>query len=263
MNKMTSFVVAALALAACGDDKKAPDAFQHTDTPPGDTINIPPPPTPGAQIDRMGRPAINTALDHVFDVSSTAAGSAKDAYNQDSAKGTWPATYVNEFAHNLAILDALDDNGTTSVCGNQALYNGVAAGGGSAAACPGSACSYNTLAAVLADDQLYVDTSKGDCKFFLAVEFGVVTTLGNTTCGGRAPDYDVIDTVYTAVSAGVAGFDSMFNPAFGDNVPAHTDYLGHCLTTTSQKCTGENDASCPSGETCVLDFPFLGPPHNP
>ncbi len=263
MNKMTSFVVVALALAACGDDKKAPDAFSHIDTPPGDTLSIPTPPTPGAQIDRMGRPAINTALNHVFDTDPTSQGSNKDAYNQDSAKGTWPGTYLNEFAHNLALFDALDDNGTTSVCGNQALYNGVSTGGGTAMTCPGTTCSYNTLATVLADDELYLDTRKGDCKFFLAVEFGAVTGMGNTTCGGRAPDYDVIDTVYTAVSYGVAGFDAMFHPAFGDNVTAHTDYLAHCSTTTSQTCTGENDTSCPAGETCLPQFPFLGPPHNP
>src|SRR6185369_12071168 len=45
--------------------------------------SIPPPPVIGAQIDRFGRPVVNTALNHAFDPDETAAGLAKDAYNQD------------------------------------------------------------------------------------------------------------------------------------------------------------------------------------
>ncbi len=242
MKIMHFFTVAALALAACGDDKGAPDAPKSIDSPPADAINIPPPPTPGAQIDRMGRPAVNTALNHTFDVNATAKGSAKDAYNQDGGAGTWSTTYLNEFAKNLAVLDALDTTTTQTGCGNQVCYNGQSGGcpggGGSAMTCPGANCSYNFLAGVLADDQLYVDTSKTECKFYLAVEFGVVTGLGHSTCGGRGIDYDVIDFSYTALAIGASGFsnDGNFTPAFGDGVGPHTD------TTPT--------------------FPFLGPPHN-
>lgn len=254
---------ALLVVAACGDDKAKPDAPKPIDAPPIDSVSIPTPPTPGAQIDRMGRPAVNTALNHVFDTDPTAAGSAKDAYNADGGAGTWTTTYLNEFAKNLAILDALD-----GMCGDQVCYNGPAGcpgGGGSAMTCPGATCSYNFMASVLADDQLYVDTRKTDCEFYLAVEFGAVTGLGNDTCGGRAPDYDVIDFSYTALAIGQGGFsnDGKFTPAFGDGVPPHTDYLGNCSTTTATKCWGENDhTSCPTGETCVPQFPFLGAPHN-
>ncbi|MGE5185113.1 MAG: hypothetical protein ACM31C_23755 [Acidobacteriota bacterium] len=254
-----------LALAACGDDKAKPDAFSHIDSPMIDALNIPPAPTPGAQIDRMGRPAVNTALNHVFDTDMTAEGSAKDAYNADGGAGTWQTTYLNEFAKNLAILDALDTTLTATGCKNQVGYNGNAGGGGSAMACPGATCSYNFMSGVLADDELYLDTAKTTCKFYLAVEFGVVSGLGNDTCGGRAPDYDVIDFSYTALAVGIAGFstDGNYVPAFGDGVPAHTDTLGTCSTTTTTTCAGENDkTSCPTGETCVPQFPFLGPPHN-
>ncbi len=265
MKNLHLFAVALLAVAACGDDKGAPDAPKHIDAPSPDALTMPPPPTPGSQIDRMGRPAINTALNHVLDTDPTAKGSAKDAYNADAAAGTWTTTYLNEFAKNLAVFDALDTTTTATGCGNQVCYNGnCPAGGGAAMTCPGATCSYNFMATVLADDQLYLDTSKNLCQFYLAVEFGVVTTMGNLTCGGRAPDYDVIDFSYSALAIGVTGFstDGKFTPAFGDKVGPHTDYLAHCSTTTTQTCTGENDTSCPTGETCEPQFPFLGQPHN-
>lgn len=238
------FAATGLALFACGDDKAKPDAPIHHDAPNPDAPAAPPAPPIGAQIDRMGRPAINTALNHTFDLSASATGSAKDAYNVDSAQGTWTTTYVAEFAKNLGIFDALDMGyqcaagvcmGSASFqgCGNQVLYNGGVAGSA-------SPTSYTTLAGVLADDELYLDTSKGECKFFLAVEFGYVTTLGHSTCGGRAPSYDVVDYVYTAVSTGTSGFtvDGNYTPAIGDGVSKHADV---------------DDAN----------FPFLGAPHNP
>src|SRR5438045_6193332 len=41
----------------------------------------PAPPALGAQIDRMGRPAINTALNNTFNADAASKGKAKDAYN--------------------------------------------------------------------------------------------------------------------------------------------------------------------------------------
>ena len=247
------FAVAALSLTACGDNIKA-----ASDGPTGDTgsgsNNPPAPPTLGSQIDRMGRPTINTALNHVFDPTA-AAGSAKTAYNQDESVGTWPQTWAPKFAPNLAILDAIDTglcgNGlcetisaetnatcaidcptagainTTDACGNQAFYMASA---GSAA--------YLPLASVLADDPLYLETSKSTCAGYLAVEFFTqVIGIPSSTCGGRAPSYDVIDTTYTLASIGVKGFDpTTFAPAFHDGASAHTDI---------------SDAT----------FPFLGAPH--
>ena len=46
-------------------------------------------PALGAQIDRLGRPAINTVLNHGFDGSASSAGAAKDAYNADGSPGGW------------------------------------------------------------------------------------------------------------------------------------------------------------------------------
>jgi hypothetical protein len=185
-------------------------------------------------MDRLGRPAINTALNHGFD---PAGGPAKDAYNQDGSPGGWAAAYTANFAGNLGILDVLDTgltctNGACSAenaptlsdgCGNQAFYNGALLGSGSADA---SATSYTTLATVLADDQLYLDTTKTLAELstthqgYLAVELNAYGMIPNTVGGGRAPTMDVIDTTYTAVAIGVRGFDASndFKPAFGDGV---------------------------------------------
>lgn len=262
--KTSILIVIGLLLVACGDNKDRPDARQSPDGPPADAqcSNCPAAPALGTtQIDRMGRPAINTALNHGFAAGAT---SFKDMYNADKDIATWQTTWTPEFMHNAAIIDVLDGgicgNGlcettnsagvpesnancpadcptTTTVpgrvgCGNQVLYNGNASGGGAA-----MATSYQTLTGILANDELYLDTSKATCAFYLAVEFGVATGLGNSTCGGRAPTYDVIDFSYTALALGIRGFstDGMFTPGFGDGATVHTDLLS--------------------------TFPYLGDPH--
>ena len=85
------------------------DSGQDSGQPEMDSGPTPLPPTLlGTQIDRMGRAAINTALNHAFDPDAGSAGAAKNAYNADLDVPAWPATYAAEFATNLAILDSLD-----------------------------------------------------------------------------------------------------------------------------------------------------------
>ncbi len=248
-------ILSLAALASCGDNIKVmPDAKRVDAAPNPDAYcsNCPAVPTLGAQLDRMGRPAVNTALNHGFDPTA-AAGTAKNAYNQDESVGTWPQSYAPAFMVNLPLIDVLDtgltcNNGACTAnagttpgdgCGDQVLYNGQPTGGGTAAA-----TSYQTLAGILADDQLYLDTSKMVCDIptshqnYLAVEFNVVTTIPNSTCGGRAPTNDVMDTSYTALAIGINGFnatDGHFTAAVQDGVGPHAD-----ITDT---------------------FPFLGAPH--
>jgi len=192
----------ALALACNGDDTTTgdggpdgggkdatPDVVNPTDG-GGDAGN--PPPTLKTQIDRMGRPAINTALNHVFDLSTSSKGTAKDAYNADKNVSTWQASYTAAFAASLAVLDSLD-----GVCGNQTGY----------------ANGYAALAGLTADDRLYVNTGSTTCTTYLAVEANALGILTNTDCGGRKLDYDVIDSTYSAVAIG------QFS-GVGDGVPA-------------------------------------------
>ncbi len=136
------------------------------------------------QVDRVGRPAINTALIDLLQSTGL-----KDAYNEAVDPATWFALFQAEMAANLAALDTLD--GT-----------------------PGNALlDANTLATVLVNDILLIDTSIAACDAYLAVELGVTTQ-----CGGRTLERDVIDDTLGAVvgpgvSDGVAN-DSQFLTVF-------------------------------------------------
>lgn len=132
------------------------------------------------QIDRMGRPAINTALIDLL----TSTGK-KDAYNASQNPADWAGQFQAEMAGNLAALDTLD-----GVVGNALLPPDV-------------------LASVLVDDRLIVDASIPHCGPYLAVELGVPNE-----CGGRTLDRDVMDdTLGAVVGPGVSdyvGNDSNF-----------------------------------------------------
>ncbi|MEO5730155.1 MAG: hypothetical protein ABI134_09830, partial [Byssovorax sp.] len=169
----------------------------------GGGSNNPAAPALGAQIDRFGRPAINTALNHAFDADAAAAGKAKDAYNQDGDSSKWSANAA-EFSKNLGILDSLD-----TVCGNQLL-----------AAVPVDAKRYDTLAGALANDRIFVDTSAATCTTYLAVEANATGLFPNMDCGGRKLDYDVIDASYSALAAG------SLTVVVGDGVMADADTKG-------------------------------------
>lgn len=133
------------------------------------------------QIDRMGRPGINTAL-----IDLLASTGKKDAYNRAEDPAAWAAEFQSEIASNLAALDTLD--GTT---GNTLLP-------------PAS------LAPVLVDDRLLVDTSVASCDAYLAVELGVADQ-----CGGRTLARDVIDDTLGAI----------VGPGVSDNVANDSTFL--------------------------------------
>lgn len=192
MKRLTTILLAlgvATAFAACDDDDNnnldaGADVDTGTNGTPRGADN---PPTPGVQIDRMGRAAINTALNNTFNADSDAKDSAKDAYNADDAPGDW-SDYQDDFAGSLAILDSLD-----TVCGNQLLAGDEAEAG-----------RYSGLAGVLTDDQLYVNTDSGECGTYLGLEAEVVGVLpaGAGGCGGRTPSDDVIERSYSVLAAG-------------------------------------------------------------
>ena len=230
-------ILLVLLVVGCGDNLKAIDAQTGKKDAAVDA-HIPAPPTLGAQIDRLGRPAINTALNGTFLAAGAAKTAQKDAYNHASDASTWlttevatNVTVVKEFEANIAIFDVIDQGAAqiaNAGCGNTALYNA-----------PPGADSYRGLASVLGDDELYVDTTKQDCGFYLSLEVEVATggSIVHTQCGGRTPTHDVIDTSYSVLAAGTNGFDpATFAPRLGDNVGPHADV---------------SDST----------FPFLGAPH--
>jgi hypothetical protein len=156
----------------------------------------------GAQIDRTGRAAINTALNQTFSDDTDAKGMAKDAYNQ-AGRELW-SEFVPAFEGSLAILDALD-----GACGNQLL-----------ASDEGDAGRYNTLAGILSDDQLYVHSERGECGTYLGLEAEIVGALpeGAGGCGGRMLADDVIERSYSVLAAGIlAGVDDLVTEDDGDH----------------------------------------------
>ncbi len=208
---------APLFLSSCGDNKENPDA------PPKDTSidsGFPRPPELGPMIDRMGRPAINTVLNALILDDSATTMMKKDAYNHAADAAMWGSTplpggrsIAGELAVNLAFVDVLDQ-GNPAIpgtgpnapgCRNQIAYNGNPNGGGTP-----TATSYQFLASILADDMLYVDTSKTSCQQYLALEVEAATggNIAHTQCGGRAPTHDVIDVSYSVLLSGTAGFGS-------------------------------------------------------
>jgi len=153
-------------------------------------------PTLGKQLERMGRPAINTATNNTFEPDANKAGVAKNAYNEASDMTQW-ASFATEISRNLAILDSLD-----TVCGNQLVADPA----------KNDPSRYATLSGVLADDRLYVNTAATACTTYLAVEANAVG-VANMDCGGRTLAYDVIDASYTALATG------KLDGSVGDDVP--------------------------------------------
>lgn len=136
------------------------------------------------QIDRMGRPGINTALINLVPATGSA---LKDAYNRAEGVANWKP-FEAEMAANLAALDTLDG-------------------------APNSLLPAAALAGVLVDDRLIIDVSKPACDEYLAVELGVAGK-----CGGRTLARDVIDdTLGAVVGPGVSdkvANDSVFLASF-------------------------------------------------
>jgi hypothetical protein len=125
------------------------------------------------QLDRMGRPGINTALINLVPATGSA---IKEAYNRAEGVANW-TQFTGEMTANLAALDTLD--------------------GRANAVLPPA-----TLASVLVDDRLIIDVSKPACDEYLAVELGVAGK-----CGGRTLNRDVIDdTLGAVVGTGVSDF---------------------------------------------------------
>ncbi|MEZ4222041.1 MAG: DUF4331 family protein [Polyangiaceae bacterium] len=147
------------------------------------------PPTPGAQIDRTGRPAVSSATIETFNADDAKKDAARDEYNANSDPSTWAAKHKDQIKGSLAILDALD-----GTCGNQLVADQTAGK------------RYDFLATVLADDQLYVLTTEGTCGVYLGLEAGLVGVQGvPANCGGRMPSDDVIARSYSVLANGSLG----------------------------------------------------------
>ena len=213
MTRRIAFVAMMSLLAACGDD----DGTPVVDSPPNIDARLPDasvdaamlptmPAVGGTQIDRMGRAAINTALNSPFQPDMTMKTAAKDAYNQLGDQTMWLAMFGTEVARNAAIFDSLNhDEDMVSCdpdmapchdgCGDQAGYNPAGTN---------NIMAYGPIAGLGTDDRLYVNTDFDACFFYFGVEAAALGLLGGATamdCGGRvpqvaAPTQDPIDMTY-------------------------------------------------------------------
>ncbi len=143
------------------------------------------------QIDRIGRPAVNTALIDPYSLTSDPA--LKDVYNTTSMIADWPV-FIPELQANLEYFDTVD-----GIVGNTPL-------------------SPADLAFFLADDRLLVDTTFATCDNYLSVELTLLGVFLNQ-CGGRALQHDVIDDtlgliIGSAVSDNVDDGDNVYLPDF-------------------------------------------------
>jgi len=192
-------------LAACGTEMEENTPNQNPSSPTAPTVveKDPERPALGAQIDRMGRPAINTALNNTFNGDKSAKDAAKDRYVQ-APQSEW-MSFASDFMGSLAILDSLD-----TVCGNQLLADGASS-------------RYAALAGVLVDDQIYVNSASGECGTYLGLEAEVVGAVpaGAGGCGGRTPSDDVIERSYSVLAAGLlVGIDDGITRDDGEQTEA-------------------------------------------
>lgn len=161
------------------------------------------------QIDRMGRAGVNTAVTDPFYLSSdadqdAAHGVLTNSFNAAATQASSVMQFTDRFAGNLAIYDGLDTN-----CGNQLGAGPDPVDG-----------RYDTLATVLADDELFVNTASGTCNQYFGVELDALGITMSGDCGGRTPLYDTIDVTYSALAiGGVSGV--------GDGVDADPDPVTH------------------------------------
>lgn len=165
-----------LSAAGCSESNTGDFLYVAYDLAPSDmpTVDmggVPAPPVIGTQIDRVGRPLINLMLVNPFEQALSGAGAGTRAVMQDGYNASVnPANWQGNYAGRPWIADALAFwDGVDGICGNQFT--------------PPSGTMYTTLSNILANDYLFIDTTKSVCNRYLAIELG-----DPTNCGGRQPD---------------------------------------------------------------------------
>ncbi len=233
LSTMTALALASsLAFAGCGDDDGDDTTDDMVDmfTPTGDMggdgedmggggdddMFVPDPmprgmdnpPTIGAQIDRAARPGVTTALVGTFtETDDDTRNTLKDSYNADANAAGWVAAYASTIHSQLAVLDGLDGS-----CGDQLAFGANPLDDGSS--------DYDFLANVLANDRVWVDSTRTACAgAYLGVELETLGLVGDGEggCGGRMPAQDVIDATYSVLAGGLDLLSP--SPAVTDGVP--------------------------------------------
>jgi hypothetical protein len=132
---------------------------------------------PSGQIDRAGRPLTGNALLGTV-ASADESNRLKELYN--AATPATGATFAPEIAKGLGLYDGFDGD-----CGNQLLARREGP----------PASRYQALAALLADDRLWINGASGVCTQLFAVELAALAGQSalKADCGGRTPNYDAVN----------------------------------------------------------------------
>ena len=138
---------------------------------------MPKPPRLGRQIERAARALTGNALLGPLAPGEVSAR-RKEAYNR-AAQEDW-LRFAPEMERTLGLYDGFD-----GIRGNQWLADPAAASGR----------RYQALAALLADDRLWVNVASTHCTRYLAVELDALamSRTPGMDCGGRTPNYDAVD----------------------------------------------------------------------
>ena len=169
--------------------------------------------TSARRFDRLGRPLSKNALVGLADPKGTDAR-LKDWWNRLTP--AQPGRFVGDMEKSLAFYDGLD-----GICGNQILADKRSQ----------SVHRYRRLAALLADDRLWVNAASHVCTQFFAVELTSLADRKDLSgdCGGRTPLYDASNAWRSLLVQG---------------------------TTTGIDDGLHHDEHAPS----ATEFPFLAPP---
>jgi hypothetical protein len=207
-----SLFIAGAAATGCGDDEPVlPQPTTSSSSSTGGSggsggttgdggsggVADPSAPTLGAQIDRKGRPAVNTALNDTLGKSEADKNIAHDAWNGEADTSKWGG-FAGASSTSLGFLDSLD-----TVCGNQA-----------ASCMDTTAGCYATLGTVLANDVLVLNAAGTAPAGYLGAELEFIgASAENVAKGGRTLSGDVVNTTYGVV----AGVPTL---SFSDGVDA-------------------------------------------
>jgi len=128
---------------------------------------------PDRQIDREGRPLTGNALLGLF-ASDEVSDALKEEYN--AATPQTAAQFIPEIQKALGKYDAFDGH-----CGNALLARNDE--------------QYRTMATLLADDRLWINSASGVCTQLFAVELSMLAGYEDLLddCGGRTPNYDAVN----------------------------------------------------------------------
>jgi hypothetical protein len=140
----------------------------------------------GKHVDRMGRPLTGNAMLGPL-ATAEVSNALKENFNR--ATPTTSAEFIPEIEKTLGLYDAFDGQ-----CGNQLLADRQAK----------STARYRAMAALLADDRLWIDSESTICGQFFSVELAALTgdNLMALSCGGRTPNDDAVDVYRSLLVTG-------------------------------------------------------------